>query len=781
MVKGKYINFIQSNIRYSKYQIIAVALLFVIASALMNTFLFLSFNYNGSFAVQKERLNGEDADLLFVDSEAGVSKRDAICKRLSDIPEIKSFEVDSVVAGNGSAEFGDGRISLNMTYMRLEHAKTKQIGKYEILESDGGSGAYLGYYFKAEGGYKIGDEITVTVGVHTDTFRIAGFYNNIDTGSMNCTDIVYLLTDDCYERVASYGIDAYRVSITANEPEHADKLESAALQSVQSGVPSLLPLRSSNALRLATSRYITSGVFQAIISVTAVLMIVVLLAIIAITLTNYIRNNMKNLGTLKAVGYQSGNLIAPIVAEFSAIALSMSAVGVAISYLILPFLNTALERQVGIPYQIRFMLPEALISVAVCVAAAALTSYVSVVRIRKIAPISAIREDNRRSGTARHCFPLEKTRFGLNTALSLKSWVAGTTRNIVIFCSITGVAFLLGFSCFIYQNTVMDSSKVMSLIYGNTTDSVLSVSAANEKQLQNILQRREDVKRYYLYTTVSITPDGLPKLYAYVYDDAANLEENNIIIRGHLPKRSNEIAVNGAYADKNGLQIGDEVRFVDDTETTALTVCGISQGASSSGNDCYLTREGYTSLHPLLSVSYFTDLQDGRDIGAFNREIASECDLLYYSDFRQTTETVSRSYIGILALSTLIVAIISLMIAAFVLYVLVSVYLSNKKREHGILKSLGFVTGDIVFQTVVSILPTCILATVIGLWLSRRGAAKLLILAVQKLGIFSFGTPTELPLLLVTGIGIVVFCVGYAVLLSGSVKNITPHQLFNKE
>lgn len=781
MVKGKYINFIQSNIRYSKYQIFIVAFLFIIASALINTFLFLSFHYNNSFAVEKERLNGEDVDLLFVDVDTANLKTDRISEILYGISEIKDAEVDCTVAGNGAVEFKDGRLTLNVTYMNLTHAKEKEIGRYEILESDGGSGVYLSYLFEVEGGYQIGDEITVTLGVFSDTFRVAGFYNNVDTGTVNCTDTVFLLTDDCYDKVASYGISSYRVSILANEPDSADKLESVALQNIQDDIPTLVPLRSSNAIRLSSSRYITSSIFQAIISLTAVLMIAVLLAIVAITLTNYIRNNMKNLGTLKAIGYQSGNLITSIVAEFSVIALVMSAAGVAISYLLLPALNTALERQVGIPYQIRFMPYEALISVAVCVVAAAMTSFISVIRIRRIAPILAIRETGSKKSAANNYFPLDKTHFKLNTALSLKSWLAGKIRNIVIFFSITGVAFLLGYSCFIYQNIVVDSNSVMSLIYGNTTDSVLNISTADEEQLKEKLQNDEDVERFYLYTVTTVTPQGLPKMYSFVYDDAKDLDEEQLTIKGHLPKKSGEIAVNGAYAAKNGLKEGDILRLTSGEETISLTVCGISQGASYSGNDCYLTRDGYSEIHPLLTVSYYVDLKDGKDIDEFNREIKDECRLLNSINFRETSDTTSESYKNVLSMSTLIVVVISLIIAGFILYVLISVYLSNKKREHGILKSLGFVTRDIIFQTVVSILPTCVLATSAGLLLSRNGAAKLLILAVRNLGIFSFGSPTSVTLLLIAGVGVTVFCIGYSLLLSNSVRTITPHQLFNKE
>lgn len=203
-----------------------------------------------------------------------------------------------------------------------------------------------------------------------------------------------------------------------------------------------------------------------------------------------------------------------------------------------------------------------------------------------------------------------------------------------------------------------------------------------------------------------------------------------------------------------------------------LTLSCYNKSRSAGSVTDYEPKEGEEKLHLLMA---------DKDIDEFNREIASECSLMYYSNFREASDTTSKSYMDILSLATVIVVIVSLIIAAFILYVLISVHLSNKKREHGILKSLGFVTKDIIYQTVVSILPTCVLAVVTGLWLSRSGASKILILAVRKMGIFTFGSPTDVVLLLIAGIGVTAFTVMYSLLLSSSVRTITPHELFNKE
>lgn len=780
MVTGKYINLVKANIRYSKYQIIAIAILIILASMLINTSLFLFFNYNDSFVSEKARLNGEDIDFLYIDSETTV-KNDVISEVLSECSEVSQFEIDNVVSNNGTIQYNKGKLFTKVTYMSFDRAEKKEIGKYEILEDNGGEGAYLSYLFKVDGGYKVGDEITVTLGTVTESFPVAGFYNNVDTGTINCTDIVVLLTDNYYDKVSASGENAYRISALVYEPDNADVIESEIGHRICDKVSSLIPMRSSSAIRLQRSRYITSTMLQAIISVASVLIITVLLAIISITLANYVRNNMRNLGTLKSLGYKSLNIILTIVAEFSIITIIMSAIGVVISYLILPSLSTALECQVGIPYQVRFMLPEAIASIAICTFFGAASSFVPALKIKNIAPILAIRDADNKKNLKRTVFPLEQTKLGLNTALALKNWLTAKARNLILLFSITGISFLLGFSCFVYQNIVIDSSEVFGLVFGNVADSVISVYTYNEDELVAEFEKNQDIDRYYMYTVGNVTPVGLPKMYSYIFDDEAFIDESRICVDGHLPQNESQIAINCAYSRKSNLNLGDSLDFSVGDEVKQYTVCGLTQGAASSGFDCYLLRKGASEIAPLKNVNYYVDLKGEQSIDDFNDSIASKCNLIYASNYKEMTETSSSSYMNILALSSIIVTFVSVMIAGFVLYVLVSVYLSNKKREHGILKSLGFVTGNIIYQTVASIMPTCIIATFAGLLLARKGASRILIMALEKMGIFKFGTPIESYLIIIVGVCTVVFTAAYTVLLSSKVRNITPHQLFNNE
>ena len=105
----------------------------------------------------------------------------------------------------------------------------------------------------------------------------------------------------------------------------------------------------------------------------------------------------------------------------------------------------------------------------------------------------------------------------------------------------------------------------------------------------------------------------------------------------------------------------------------------------------------------------------------------------------------------------------------------------NKKKEHGILKSLGFVSGEIVYQTVISILPCCLLGAAIGLVFAGAFSNDLIVMNLTNMGIFQFGSKPSPFYLLLCGVALIVFVIIYTVLLSRSVKKIAPHDLFNRE
>ena len=127
------------------------------------------------------------------------------------------------------------------------------------------------------------------------------------------------------------------------------------------------------------------------------------------------------------------------------------------------------------------------------------------------------------------------------------------------------------------------------------------------------------------------------------------------------------------------------------------------------------------------------------------------------------------------------VLVLSAIIIAFVLYLLVRTMLNNKKRDYGILKSLGFTTRQLILQTAMSFMPSIILSTVAGLIISSLIINPLMALFLSGLGIVKCTFAVPVGFILVAGVSIITVSFCIACLLSLKIKKISPRTLLAGE
>lgn len=773
---------IRSFLKKSRAQVIALVLLFAFSSALLNIFVYIQSDYSNNYDRNCEKLETEDLSLVCYNT-LNFDLKDEVEKCLSDINYIDEYEIENVITGMGSIEFNGGELDNVMTLASYEQMSNKEIGKYEFLNDIDDDGVVLSYLFNVSAGYQINDSIKFRISGNTYEYKIVGFYNNPTTGTINCPDIVILLTDNLFNKAKEESNPSFRIELNLKQGNNFESSYNSISAKLTNDIPFLTLLDGNNKNTIHNNRYSNATLFEVILSAGSIVMISVLLIIIFISLNNYISNSTRDLGTLKAIGYTSNNIIIPIVFELTLICLISGTIGSLLSYFVIPLINTALESQIGIPYEVEFHLIPLLISVLTVTLMTFITSLLSLIKIKKIAPINAIRENKAVTTKSSKVITLDRTNLDVNSLIGIKGFFSSIGRNIVILIAITAVSFLAGFTCFMYQNVIQDNMGIIELVCGQIADSTLSVYAQNEDALLQELKNNKDVDNYYLYTAVSINPKDYPVLNCFVYEDSDYLNKKTIVIDGRLPEKENEIAINGAYAKRNDLSIGDVLVFENDGLTFNVEVTGISQGAYYSGRDCYILRDTYENMDSLYAVSYYIDLKDNVDIDEFNNGVCAKLPktIISYINQDKYLQSTAAMYSSILYILAVVISVLSLMIIVFVLYILIYILLKNKRREHGILKSIGYTSNEIMYQTILTIFPTCLIAIIVGLLLSRNGVKDLLSAALNSIGIFRFGRSINVTYLLITGAFLSVFTILYTLILSLPIKKISPHDLFNNE
>ena len=540
---------------------------------------------------------------------------------------------------------------------------------------------------------------------------------------------------------------------------------------------------SNSYMLVSTSRYISQSICAAILSAMAFLVTLIAVVVISSNVMNYIHEDMQNLGALKAIGYKSGQLIRALITQFSGVALITAVVGIALSYAVFPALNEMMISQTGIPYSVNFLIVPCAVTIAFTVGAIAAAVYFSAKRIRRIEPITALRQGIQTHNFKKNHVPLEKTNSPLNFALALKTVMSNKKQNFTICVTMLVLSLVIVFSGVMLENFILDKQAFMDFVVGETADSCINVNVGSEERLKDALGFDSRVKNAYQYTSDFVTHEGGVQLMATMCDDFSQIVNQRMIVEGRFPKYDNEAAIAIKYARENKIKIGQEITLSFGANEEKYIVTGFTQLTNNLGKDCLMTRSGFERISELTNVSYYINVTDGTDIDEFNKEITEPFsgEINATINMKAIIEGTGRVYMSLMTVIVIAVLIISAVVTVFVLYLLVRTMLNNKKRDYGILKALGFTAKQLVLQTALSFIPPIIISTAVGIVLSTFVINPLIALFLGGIGIVKCMFPVPLLFDIAAGAGLVLFAFGAACLLSLRIRKIAPRDLLSGE
>lgn len=768
----------RSNMRKAKGQTVAIVVLILIAALMLNLWLMLSMDYKANFDRYHDKLNAEHVTLAVDD--ATDEMREFLSQNLESDTKVKEYRLDGCMHMVGTFQYNGGMMNGEFIFMDKETAIKRAIGKAEIVEDGNNiSGVYLPMLYKTDD-IKVGKTIEISIGSHPVEYTVCGFFNSVMMGSHNCALTQIILSADKYAELGelNYAPKATLCSVRLNDKSENLNFE-AALKAIVSERSPNMRMASNCYGIVAQSRYISQGITSAIMCVMAFLVLLIALVVIVSNIINYIQINIKNLGALKAVGYTSKQLICSLLLQFSLLALITAVAGAALSYAIFPAINSMMIAQTGIPYAVRFLPLPILISLVILCGAVAFAVWLAARRIRKIEPIVALRSGVQTHNFKKNHVPLERTKAPLNFALALKTTLSGVKHNITVCITMLVLSLVVVFSGLMTENVIVDMTPFLDLIVGETADSCINVETEIEEEFMDALEADGRVEKAYLYNSINISHDGGVELLATMCDDFVKVNNQRVIFKGRFPKYENEIAIAGKYAREKGFKVGDEIDITANGKTERYLISGFTQITNNLGRDCLLTREGYERLGELTNVSYYINIKSGTDIDKFNAEMKEkfEGNVNATINVATTIDGAASVYVSLMTIIVIAILVLSVIIIAFVLYLLVRTMLNNKKRDYGILKSMGFTTKQLIMQTALSFMPAIIISTVVGIIISCIAINPLMSLFLSSMGIIkcTFGMPYLF--VVFAGIGLILLAFGIACLLSLKIKKIAPRNL----
>lgn len=770
----------RSNMRKAKGQTAAIIVLVFLAALLLNLWLMLSTDYHANFDRYHDKLNAEHVTLAVEDKDGEVSE---YLKQTLDADDgVKEYGLNGCLYMPGSLTYNGGEMTNTFVFTDRETALNRPVGKIEIVEEGNQtSGVYLPMLYASDE-YAVGKTVEITVGSKPVEYTVCGFFNSVMLGSHNCVLTQVVLTADKYDelKTSGYALEATLCSVRLEKPSANNNFEATLKSGVSERFPGVQMTSNSYDI-VSQARYISQGIASGVVSVMAFLVLLIAVVVMVSNIINYIQVNIKNLGALKATGYTSRQLICSLLLQFLGLTIVAALVGSAISYAAFPAVNSMMIAQTGIPYAMRFLPLPILISLLILGGTVALAVWLSARRIKKIEPIVALRSGVQTHNFKKNRVPLEKTKAPLNFALALKTTLASVKNNVTVCITMLVLSLVVVFSGLMTENIIMDTTPFLNLIVGETADSCISVQSEIEDEFSETMNEDSRVEKIYLYTSGNVSHVGGAELMATVCDDFSQLNNQTVVYKGRFPKYANEIALGAKYAKENGFKIGNEIEITDNGKTETYLITGLTQNTNYLGKDCLLTREGYERLGEITNVTYYINLVEGTDIDAFNVEVKAIPDFDGKVNATINVETTiagaASVYVSLMTVIVLAILVLSAVIIAFVLYLLVRTMLTNKMRDYGIYKSLGFTTRQLILQTALSFMPAVIISTVVGIVVSCFAINPLLSLFLSSMGIVKCTFSVPVVFSVIAGCGLILFAFAFACLLSLKIKKIAPRNL----
>ncbi len=774
---------VRANLRRSKAQTAAILVLLLAASAMLNLWLILAMDYKSNFDRCHDRLNAGHVTLV-VNGEAN-ELRDYVREMIEEDEDTTEYYMDDALSMVGSFPYNEGEVNTEFVILEKEAALKRPIGKLEIVEEGAYTrGVYLPMIYGVGGGYSVGDRIHMTIGSSEVSYTVCGFLNSAMAGSHNCSMSALLLTEDLYQELEEkgYAPGALLASVRIRDRAQSEDYEASLKNAVSSRYPDIRMLSNSYTL-VSSSRYISQMICAGIVSAMAFLVLLIALVVISSNVIHYIQENMKNLGALKAIGYKSGQIVLALLMQFVGITLITAFAGIGLSYVLFPAVNDMMISQTGIPYEVRFLILPFVITAVTAGGVVALAVWLAARRIKKIEPITALRQGVQTHNFRRNHVPLAATRAPLSLALALKTSLSGIKQNITVCITMLVLSLVVVFSGVMAENMIVDMEPFIQLIVGETADSCISVRIGAEDDILRWMREQECVEKVYLYHSGEVRHKGGIALMATMSDDFSDVNNQNVCIEGRFPKYENETAIAVKYAKEKGLKVGDEITLTAEGKEAEYIISGFTQTSNNLGKDCLLTRAGYEQMGEFQNADYYINLTEGTDIDAFNERVSSR-----FGEHINTSVNVlavvegsSAVYVSLMTLIVAAILVLSGIVVAFVLYLLVRTMLTSRKRDYGVLKALGFTTGQLILQTALCFMPAVMISTLIGIMVSAVVINPLTALFLKGIGIVKCTFAVPAGFITAAGLGLILFTFGIACLLSLGIKKITPRALLTGE
>ncbi|MEE3467194.1 MAG: ABC transporter permease [Eubacterium sp.] len=775
----------KANFRKNKGTSIGLLILMILTSMLIGLVCLIFLDAYPSAEEEGKRLNAGDGVIILSNYTSEIEDAE-----LKDVlsEDVETYETSSMLAnGATSMKFGEGSI-INELFINNANEFERTMNRSEIITEDTsitGHYIYLPNQFATSGGYHMGDTYEFELLGKTYSFPIRGFFSTTYFSSNNTGNYVFVLDDESYQEVAEKMGDTAKASVISfslKDDVKPNKFKVSIMNELLTANPDMKVT-----IELFKDE-ISGKTFMAMILavaflVMAMILVIVILLMVKNSVTNYIRENMKTIGALKSIGYTSGKIRRSMYTMFGILAIIASVIGTGVSYVVMPVMATIVTGQSGTPYQVSLNLTATLVPVLFVIVFTLLVTFLSSKKIKKIEAIEALRDGQKSHTFRKNRVRLDKSVFGLNTSLALKTTLRNMKQNLITFF-VTG---LLVFGCVIGYQLYENYNVHPSMKYFSTevADGGISTDIEAKDEVYDFLNDYDGVKNLRKVYMLSLFYKDEDKLFTYGIDDMDRLGNKDCCYEGDIPKYDNEIAVSGKFAKDYGYQVGDEIELKHGEKTSNYLITGLIQSTSNVGREGLMSEAAMSKLvNTEKSTVYFYFELDDTDK---TNDVIDACTdkfgdhIIATANMQEVMEGLMTTFKSITTVMLTTMCAIAGFVILLVLFLMVRTLIYNKRKDYGIYKALGFTSGKLILQTAESFMPTIILSVVVSSIVSYFAANPYMSMMMRSFGMMKCNFPIPILGVVIIGVGMILIAFIFSILMARRIRKIEAYHMLVEE
>lgn len=766
----------KSNLRKNRGLSIAIALLIIISTMFICVSSLLILDYQKNSYKVAESLNTSQIDLFSRSDKKDIDEeyiRSILPDSVTEYEYIEDIKVQIPI------EFSGGEVTPIVSVINKDHLN-RNLSKIEILEEDKSikeNYIYVPYHIHTGGGLNIGDTYKLKFPSRTYKFKIKGYINTIYAGSNNMNRYEMLVNDEDYDMILNDNpnLKAFDTYINFKDGVKSKKESNKLISKIftEKGVET----ESYDLDLTLESRTFISSIFFVSFLLTSVIIILVVILMISNNISNYIRENIKTLGALKAIGYTSKNIKRSLIIQFSLLTVIGLVIGVLSGYLFMPIITDMLVAQSGIPYTLSFNLISTIIPIISMPILVFIIVLLSVRKINKLDPIIALRDGIETHSFKKNHIPLSKSKLPLNMSISLKNMYKNGKQNIVTFITVLFLCFLMVIAMAMYQN--FSRKPKLDLLTFEIVDGIIMVDKDIRPEFVKDFKKDKDIESFKYLNMYQTLDKDYAKFETYIMNNPKLLNNKDNCYEGRYPKHDNEIAISGKYAKENNYKIGDKKEFRVGENKYSFLITGFIQSTNNDSKEILILKSGMDHLVDTdeLNPMYYFDskIKASKVIDKYKDKYGDK--VLTTMDFEELIEGQMDTFINVANLMVVVISVITGAIILLVLYLLMKTLIYERRFEYGILKSLGYRSRDLIIQNVLSFMPSIIISTVIGTIISYYATNPYIGLMMRPFGIMKCTMVLPMDLLIITVVFIIGVSLIASILMSLKIRKIEPTDL----